>query len=81
MKEQIENFLMDLDAMLSEHNIKADIVVQFNVTNRIKPTGDLMIRQMTNDYCPRGNCGCKLITDHKLVWCSGISCDYIGVKK
>lgn len=84
MIEQIENFLMDLDAMLSEHGITADVVVQFNVATkryRIKPTGDLMTRQMTNNYCPRGNCGCKLVTDNKLNWCSGISCDYIGVKK
>ncbi len=83
MKEKIDNLLMDLSAILEEHEFTVvDVVIQFGVgTPRIKPTGDLMARQMTKDYCPRGNCGCRLVTDGKINWCSGISCDYIGVKK
>lgn len=75
---EADDLLMDLEAALSEHEVAVDITIQFGVnTRRIKPTGNLMYRQITNETCPR--CGkCRLNTDGEIVWCSYIFCDYIG---
>ena len=76
--EDIENFLMDLDAIVHEHNMKVDITLQFGAENRVKPTGNLVysafIRSSLKNIC---GCGCKLRTDGDLVWCSGITCDFL----
>lgn len=76
--EKFDDVLMDLDAVLDTHGVKADVTIQFGVsTSRIKPTGNLAYRQMTNEYCPTG-CGCRLNTDGKIYWCSKTTCGWIG---
>ena len=75
MMENIENFLMDLDAVVHEHNIKkVDITLQFGAENRVKPVGNLAYGRFTDELC---RCGCKLRTDGNLIWCSGITCDFL----
>ena len=42
----------------------------------VKP--DAIFSWFLSSYC---KCGCKLRTDNKLVWCSGVNCNYIETKQ
>lgn len=73
MSGNIDDFLMDLYAIVEDHGMTVDITLQFGVNeNRIKPCGNIAYGQMKRELC---RCGCKLKSDGEYVWCSGISCD------
>ena len=75
--ENVENFLMDLDAILDEHGIgKSDITIQLGTeSSRVKITGNLAYGQFTNDIC---RCGCRLRMADGVAWCSSPKCSFIG---
>ncbi len=39
-----------------------------------KPTGDTVVGRWIDRHC---DCGCRLRTDGRVVWCSGVKCRYI----
>lgn len=47
------------------------MVVSRIVKARIK--GDSAAARWVDEHC---KCGCRLRTDLKIVWCSGVSCNY-----
>lgn len=77
--EYIDNFLMDLDAILADHGIdKADITIQLGVSEaRIKPAGNIAYGRIVDKIC---KCGCRLKTDGELTWCSSPKCQFIEGK-
>ncbi len=40
-----------------------------------KRVGDVAVSRWIDKMCPKG-CGCRLRSDTKRVWCSGVLCDY-----
>jgi hypothetical protein len=43
----------------------------------VKPVGDARgVYEMTREYCPTG-CGCRLVVNSTLTWCSGVKCAYV----
>jgi hypothetical protein len=74
----IDDFLMDLYAIVEGHEIDVDITLQFGTSeNRIKPCGNITYGRMIDRLC---RCGCKLKTDGTYIWCSGITCDVFKEK-
>lgn len=81
MIDKIEDFLMDLDSVLYDHDIKADIIVNFNVSeSRIKPAGNMAYRRkVENKKCPM--CDNTMMSDGKINWCTYIHCQHIEAAK
>jgi len=75
--QHVEDFLLDLDAIMYEHGIeKADVVIQLGVTEpRVKVSGNLAYGQWRNDLC---KCGCRLRRADNIVWCSSPRCTFVG---
>lgn len=73
----IDDFLMDLDAIMSDHKIeKADIRIQIGVNDEmVKITGNLAFGDWSNNLC---KCGCRLRVYDGLAWCSSPKCSFIG---
>ncbi|MCK5609899.1 hypothetical protein KAR91_48955 [Candidatus Pacearchaeota archaeon] len=71
--DNIDNFLMDLNAIINDHCIdKIDISVQFGVSEtRIKPAGNIACGRIIDKLC---RCGCRLKTDGDYIWCSSPTC-------
>lgn len=42
---------------------------------RIKPIGNVSLQRITDVLC---DCGCRLLTDGSVYWCSGVQCNFIG---
>ena len=42
---------------------------------RVKPIGNVSLQRITDVLC---DCGCRLLTDGQVYWCSGITCSFIG---
>lgn len=78
--EKIQDFLMDLDSVVYDHDINVDIIVCFAVSeSRVKPMGNPAFRQLTERKCPK--CGNTVAEGEEIEWCTYIYCEYIAKKR
>jgi len=75
----IPDFIQDLEILLTQYNIVANITIKLNVDKiTIKPVGLQSLHDWTNRYCPNHEKEMfRLVEDDKYEWCSNFDCQYI----
>lgn len=81
--EKIKELCERIDETRREMGIDNPLIVSINnspLYNNLKPAmvkvvGNPGASRMTSIMC---DCGCKINTDGKIFWCSGISCNFYG---